>query len=285
MSTRQYKGARYVPIIDGEWDNTKSYDPLVIVTHEGDSYTSKTYVPVGAAITNETYWACTGNYNAQVAAYRAEVEDLSDDVSKLNNKVSGKKYIFIGDSFNTTDTPPGGVPIYPWSTELVTCLGLTSDDYKNRGIGGAGFVHGVTFQTQLETLAAQITDKENYTNIIVLGGINDVGQSYSDVTNAIVAFYNYAAETFPNAMITIGVLNWDKRGSAKRGLANMMVWYNDLTYLPRLRVITNLYTFYHNYYYYQPDGHPARNGSTNIARCVANVLKGVFQQHLLNFLE
>ena len=44
---RQYKGMRYVPIFDGDWDNTKDYDPLVIVSYQGNSYTSRTFVPAG----------------------------------------------------------------------------------------------------------------------------------------------------------------------------------------------------------------------------------------------
>ena len=82
MATRQYKGARYVPIIDGEWDNTKSYDPLVIVTYNGNSYTSKTYVPEGVDITNTTYWVCTGNYNAQVEYYRQEVATYTENFNE-----------------------------------------------------------------------------------------------------------------------------------------------------------------------------------------------------------
>lgn len=80
-----YIGARYVPIFDGDWDNTKSYEPLVIVSYQGDSYTSKTYVPSGAPITNTTYWAKTGNYNAQV-------EQLSNHVVQLDNKVNEFEY-------------------------------------------------------------------------------------------------------------------------------------------------------------------------------------------------
>ena len=73
-----YVGLRYVPVFDGDWDNTKSYEPLMIVTYQGNSYTSKTYVPVGAAIDNTSYWALTGNYNAQVEAYRQETQRVSD---------------------------------------------------------------------------------------------------------------------------------------------------------------------------------------------------------------
>ena len=73
-----YIGARYVPIFGGEWDKTKTYEPLVIVTNQGNSYTSVTFVPVGIDINNTTYWALTGNYNAQVEQYRQEVAQVSE---------------------------------------------------------------------------------------------------------------------------------------------------------------------------------------------------------------
>ena len=73
---RQYIGARYVPLFadPAEWNNTQTYEPLTIVIHQGNSYTSRQYVPVGIDITNNDYWALTGNYNAQVEAYRAETQ-------------------------------------------------------------------------------------------------------------------------------------------------------------------------------------------------------------------
>lgn len=84
-----YTGARYVPLFadPAQWDNTKAYEPLTIVLNEGNSYTSKTFVPVGVDISNEMYWALTGNYNAQIEAYRQEVADLK-------NKIVNKKYSF-----------------------------------------------------------------------------------------------------------------------------------------------------------------------------------------------
>lgn len=65
-----YIGARYVPKFSdtpgSEWDNSIQYEPLTIVLYQGNSYTSKTFVPVGADINNTTYWALTGNFNAQL---------------------------------------------------------------------------------------------------------------------------------------------------------------------------------------------------------------------------
>ena len=73
---RQYIGARYVPLFadPAEWNNTQTYEPLTIVLHQGNSYTSRQYVPAGIDITNNDYWALTGNYNAQIEAYRAETQ-------------------------------------------------------------------------------------------------------------------------------------------------------------------------------------------------------------------
>ena len=90
---RQYIGARYVPIFGRknddsiEWNNSAPYEPLTIVLHEGNSYTSRQYVPVGIDILNESYWANTGNYNAQVEAYRQDVIRLSNSLdTEIDNR-------------------------------------------------------------------------------------------------------------------------------------------------------------------------------------------------------
>ena len=85
-----YVGHRYVPKIFGEWDKKNQYEGLSIVTHQGNSYTSKKRVPVGIDILNEEYWVVTGNYNAQVEEYRKEVKDLSDHVDTELDKKSDK---------------------------------------------------------------------------------------------------------------------------------------------------------------------------------------------------
>lgn len=81
-----YKGLRYVPVFADpiEWNSANSYEALTIVLHEGNSYTSKQAVPVGIDIANDTFWALTGNYNAQVEMYRKEVQTLSEQLIKYN---------------------------------------------------------------------------------------------------------------------------------------------------------------------------------------------------------
>lgn len=79
-----YIGARYVPLFDGEHSDTKTYEPLTIVAKNGNSYTSRTHVPIGIEITNSKFWALTGNYNAQIEQYR-------QDVRAFESKISGNK--------------------------------------------------------------------------------------------------------------------------------------------------------------------------------------------------
>lgn len=91
MATTQYIGARYVPLIGrkGEssaiWDNSAPYEPLTVVTYQGDSYTSRQSVPAGIAITNTDYWVKTGDYNAQVASYSQQVTNLQSNVSAVED--------------------------------------------------------------------------------------------------------------------------------------------------------------------------------------------------------
>ena len=88
--TSMYIGARYVPIFADpvEWDDEREYEPLTIVTHNGDCYTSKCYVPKGAQLPpypegQTKYWVKTSDYNGQFADLKKTVLDLSRLVEKF----------------------------------------------------------------------------------------------------------------------------------------------------------------------------------------------------------
>ena len=85
-----YTGMRYVPVFSDppEWSSANSYEPLEIVIHEGNSYTSKTFVPVGIDISNSTYWVLTGNYNAQVEQYRQQVQLFDGRITKNTEDIA-----------------------------------------------------------------------------------------------------------------------------------------------------------------------------------------------------
>jgi hypothetical protein len=134
LINRQYVGARYVPKIMGEWNKALQYEALSIVTHLGNSFTSKVPVPVNIDITNTDYWVNTGNYNAQVEAYRKEAleakqlanntnanlqtfkENQTSTNNKFNNKIdlttsalNGlKNAVFNGDTPNVITVAKSG---------------------------------------------------------------------------------------------------------------------------------------------------------------------------------
>ena len=100
---RQYVGARYVPIFgragsaEIDWDNSNAYEPLTIVLHNGDSYTSRRYVPAGIDISNADYWVITGRYNAQVEQYRQEVLSFQGQIDGIRNDLESD-YVPFPDS-------------------------------------------------------------------------------------------------------------------------------------------------------------------------------------------
>ena len=85
--TTQYIGSRYVPIFadPAEWNSARTYEPLTIVLNEGNSYTSRQFVPVGVELTNTDYWLETGNFNGQLEGYRKEVLKYSNQVDNVIN--------------------------------------------------------------------------------------------------------------------------------------------------------------------------------------------------------
>lgn len=103
---RQYIGARYVPIFaePAEWDNVRTYEPLTIVLHEGNSYTSRQYVPSGIDINNIEYWASTGNYNAQIEAYRQETQRAMSLAQTNKNDITDIDTILNTLNVNSTES-------------------------------------------------------------------------------------------------------------------------------------------------------------------------------------
>ena len=89
---RQYVGARYVPLFAEplEWSSAQGYESLTVVLHEGNSYTSRQSVPVGIDINDTAYWAETGNYNAQIEAYRQEVLAYDQRITDNANAIAAE---------------------------------------------------------------------------------------------------------------------------------------------------------------------------------------------------
>lgn len=98
MGTRQYIGARYVPMFfensatgDSTWAANTRYEPLTNVTWNGCTYTSKIVVPpsVGNPAENPHYWVLTSSSSERLENLERTVADLEDTVDDIGDSVDG----------------------------------------------------------------------------------------------------------------------------------------------------------------------------------------------------
>lgn len=223
-----YTGMRYVPVFADppEWSSANSYEPLEIVIHKGNSYTSKTFVPVGIDISNSAYWALTGNYNAQVEQYRQEVlafdgriEKNADDIAKNANDIAavktvadnleshvGTEFIVIGDSWSDTD--PSTTTYIKWP---ITFQKHTRMNIHNYARNGASVVGSTPDPGQSGNFLGQVNKAIDDTSfdhsrvglIVIMGGVNDYrsGRTYSEVAEAWSGHIASLTAAFPKARI------------------------------------------------------------------------------------
>ena len=226
-----YTGMRYVPVFADppEWSSANSYEPLEIVIHKGNSYTSKTFVPVGIDISDPQYWALTGNYNAQVEQYRQEVLKFDGRINAnaqaiVNLKgelLSQKHMVLIGDSYTNPAVPLGNTPL--WWEYVCKNLNVVAHNYAK---GGAGYqVRGNLFSTQVAKAVADASyDHKMVEYCVVYGGINDIGQITATMVQNV---YDALQKEFVNAKVVIalnaGQKNQRNHSNNRRTLVRDMV--------------------------------------------------------------
>lgn len=119
--------------------------------------------------------------------------------------LDGRKFIFIGDSYQEgwTDSSGTVITIDSWLDYFISWYGSEFNGYYRNQAGGWGFAKAnCQFITLLQALESTITDKADITDIVVEGGFND--HAYlSGIDSAILAFRNYARQTYPNATLWI----------------------------------------------------------------------------------
>lgn len=213
-AVREYIGARYVPLFANplEWSDTREYEPLTIVTYQGNSYTSMQYVPTGIEITNTSFWALTGNYNAQIEAYRQEVRafdgritqnskdiaalegNVAADIAAMEGNVEGRLQVFDGRiTQNAADIAAleGDLEDYRklnigWIGDsysdasttpypMVTTIGqlVKADKMSNQAIAGSGFAGGSAPTKFIGQLDALGAEQPDTNVIVIYGGQND----------------------------------------------------------------------------------------------------------------
>lgn len=289
MANNVYIGMRYVPKFVGNWDSTMQtvYEPLSIVMYNNSTYTSKQEVPTGINITNTTYWVLTGNYNGQISnlqsqidtinnvdlpAIQGDITDLDTDVSRL---VAGtKNIILIGDSYLF-----GGLGYPTYGTKLQALM--ANDNIYLYPESGSGFAHagvdGNTFEDLLDdAISAHTTDANLITDVIAIGGSNDINQTDATMNSAFASYVAKANTAFPNAKVHIGFLGWNDmsvNSASKITYIASKDQYLNLGTQNKMLYIVGLENLVHNYSQFFNSGHPNEACNGKIARYLLDYLK------------
>lgn len=276
----QYIGARYVPIFGRkgeasiEWDKTGTYEPLTIVLYQGNSFTSRQFVPVGIEITNQEFWANTGNYNAQIEQYRKDVADVNDKISTANANIS-KINTQIGEINAQIDEIETEIRdgIYLCLGDSWVAEGTIADNIAkqknlkliNKAVSGASFT---TFTSYIKTIAEEINEAVSSISdaslvklVTLVAGVNDVSHHSeinqsainSAVTQALISIRN----NFPNAQIVFAA-----DAPYSTDFLSLSHYYyavdqlQRISYYQKVRFV-NLYGMFNNSSYYKEDNlHP-----------------------------
>ncbi|UVY50684.1 MAG: GDSL-like Lipase/Acylhydrolase family protein [Bacteriophage sp.] len=295
---RQYVGARYVPVFANplEWSDTREYEPLTIVTYQGNSYTSMQYVPTNISIADTAYWALTGNFNAQVEAYRAEVRAFDDRINAnataINANATAIKandaaikanaaaiaqektdrttnvMLAFGDSYGVDTISQGPV----WCE--ITANNLQATELHNYCVGGATFntTKEKNFFVQVDKAISEIKNPEYVKYVGIVGGTNDGSNSITDAIVSLVAKINSA---FPNAVIGIG-LNASKQDILSYGAKQKRIAALNLNgnFDTPVFIDSVVYTQLANNCMMDDNIHPTAKGSNRIGTLMTCVLKG-----------
>lgn len=338
---REYIGARYVPVFANppEWNDTRGYEPLTIVLHQGNSFTSTQYVPTGIDIKNTEFWLETGNWNAQVEAYREEVrrydaritqnadgikanmaaiadeaaarasadtalqqlieseetarqaadtelhQKLSAAIADVNQRnilslYKGKNCVWVGDSFTT------GVGADPRTKRVSTvfCNGMGMTEF-NYGVGATGWIWGTTSNTpyiaQVQNAYDAMTQeqRENTAMVVLPGTSTDVshGSTSKQIGAAATLCAKKASELFPNAVIYVIPMIWDKALFTFNAYDTTVEICDQINRaaIPRVKMDEDSYTWLlgRHEYYSSDNVHPNNNGyAVWAAKMISSIL-------------
>lgn len=212
----EYQALNHITF-SGIWNITKQYPAWTIVNDNNVGYISLKPVPAGISITNTGYWAVVVDYTALIA----EIQNRIIALETLTDRLANRKFIIVGDSYVQTSD---------YAAKLLANLGLDNtmaslnyvckvnsdasgyivarggEGFTNHGNGPDPDANG--FLIILGDSENVIDNKDEITDIVVLGGAND---SFWDVYDSYVytnmnAFATYVKATYPNAKLWCGFI-------------------------------------------------------------------------------
>lgn len=179
------------------WLNDTLHKVIAPITL-GDTYSSSNVQEISV----ETW------VKALISGYDAEFTALETDIQSVRNlyKRNRKSVILIGDSY-AIDTDWWNGWIHAFDDEYGAVI-VT----RGKGFGGSGFKYGNDDIPNFNTLLTEVletmteTQKNNVTDIIAVGGYNDMSRSasVSELKNYMTEFKTTALTACPYAKVSVG---------------------------------------------------------------------------------
>ena len=212
------------------------------------------------------------------------VEKIKNIINPLNRKI-----IFMGDSYGRGLQPNSQPDIANWVDLTATRMGLSSNDYYNWSVSGAGFLATSDSLNWLKILQSNYSSVQDIaytiTDFVMGGGINDANtMSNGDGRGAtptliskIETVFDEIRTCFPNAKIWISPFGWCRGQKNRRDIMCNNVFYaytvacanKGAVYIDSGEYVLHNYGLMASDYY-----HPNLDGENAIADVVSSALMG-----------
>jgi len=165
---------------------------------------------------------CTWNIVAKNSCPQSSVDLYNHKLKSINKTV-----VMIGDSYGVNYVTRSEAHPYTTSdtgrwvgwVDIFTLLFPNLKTYQS-AVGGSGFIGGVkeTFEVQLDSLIEKIDHSDEITDVIVIGGYNDMSicSTEEDLDKAISSFTKTAKTAFPKATISFMYVSVDYANSVNK---------------------------------------------------------------------
>lgn len=216
--------------------------------------------------------------NNSIETLNNSITEINSNITNINNKLESVSYapfdkrsfIFIGDSYNA-DLHIG------WGNLVRDKLGLT-ENVNCWVLGRGGFCFGSpvnNYTTLLDEVLNKLTStqKNEITDIVINGSINDYGFSKDEIAPSFNAIQDKIKSQLPNARYWIINLGWSYQNDTIRtGTLNAINAYFELN---KYAKIVNSFSNLLDPYFLESDmTHPTSDGMDLIADSVINILQG-----------
>lgn len=174
-----YVGFRYVPLFCGVWDNSKGYEALSVVTHNGGGYTSNKPVPAGIepGTDNGEYWAYTYKAGGEASAIDWDnVQNKPSTYPTTWEKVDGKPTSYPSTWGEVTGKPENYPTNWASINDKPTTFPPSTHSHSISDING--------LSTELEELTNDISELTG-TLQTVTNNIDSINTNITSITNSL----------------------------------------------------------------------------------------------------